>query len=326
MLKQAAQQSKKEKIQKLDQFKEQLKQELESAESFKSEHPDRGDLNALIELLLAIREETKAVSDLVEIGDDCPDDWSDLEEAKVDLERTLARVRYQNWIALGPSRSRRINQLFYYQKSQPDSEETTNLFQELTKVGHRILDEDLSPELHGKLEKLVRLFDQGPGKGFFRKLAERVADVEESMDISLLDAPVDGERKCAVCSSELAPGAERCPSCGAVFLTVEQAGIEKEEEAGRSQLLDSLNHSWKLFQLEEINLENFQRILSNLSERISAAVAALETPSAVLLDFSTRLEIFTKLQDRKSVEQHWPSLLKSARALVNERLSKLERE
>ena len=67
-------------------------------------------------------------------------------------------------------------------------------------------------------------------------------------------------------------------------------------------------------------------VLKNLSEQISGAVAALESPSAVLLDFSTRLEMFTRLEDRASIQEHWPSLLTSARALVNERLSKLERD
>ena len=326
MLDQVAEKSKKEKITKLNEFDKQLVGELKSAESFKSDNPDRGDLNALIELLHAIQEEREAVVDLVKIGEDCPEDWVDLEEARVSLQRTLARVRYQNWIALGPSRSRRINQLFFYQKNKPGSEETANLLKELKLVGTQILNEGLNPELHNKLDKLVELVEKRPGKGFLRKLAERVSAVEECMDISLLDAPLEGERKCAICSGELSPEADRCPNCGATFLTVKQASVDKEDEAGRSQLLDSLNHSWKLFQHEEINQDNFQRILKNLSEQISGAVAALESPSAVLLDFSTRLEMLTRLEDRASIQEHWPSLLTSARALVNERLSKLERD
>lgn len=326
MLDQYAEQSNKEKIKKLNQFRDQLDSELKSAETLKSEHPDRGDLNALIELIQAIQEEAKAVADLVKIGDDCPDDWADLEEANGSLQRTLARVRYQNWITLGPSRSRRINQLFFYQKNQPDSKEATGVIDELKAVGRQILREGLNPQLHKKLDKLVELLEKGSPKGFLRKLAERVAAIEESMDISLLDSPIDGEKKCAVCGSELDPGAESCPSCGATFLTVKQASVEKEEEAGRSQLLDSLNHSWKLFQHKEINQDNLQRILKNLSEQISRAVAALDSPTAALLDFSTRLEMFTKIRDRATLEARWPSLMTSARALVTERLQKLERE
>ena len=193
-------------------------------------------------------------------------------------------------------------------------------------IGQQTLKADLNSELHKKLDKLVKLLEKGPGKGFLRKLAERVSDLEESMDSSLLDAPLEGERKCAICSSELAPEADSCPSCGATFLTVKQATLEKEEEAGRSQLLDSLNHSWRLYQRKEINQENLLRIFKTLSEQISGAVANLDSPTAALLDFSTRLEMFTKLRDRSSLQQHWPSLLASARAVVNERLSKLERE
>lgn len=326
MLHQLSKESKKEKIKKLDQFTEQLEAELKSAETLKSEHPDRGDLNALIELVVAIQEEAQAVADLVKIDEDCPDDWADLEEARESLQRTLARVRYQNWIALGPSRSRRVNQLFFYQKNQPESDEVTTLVEELKVVGRQVLGDGLSPELKTRLESLVKLLDKSPGKGFLRKLSERVAEVEECMDTSLLDAPIDGERKCAICSSELAPEAERCSSCGATFLTVKQAGVDKEEEPARSQLLDSLNHSWKLFQHEEINQDNLLRILKNLSEQISKAVAGLDSPTAVLLDFSTRLEMFTKLRDRSSLEAHWPSVLASAKAVVNERLQKLQRD
>lgn len=326
MLDQIAKQSNKEKTKKLKQFIEQLDSELKSAETLKSEHPERGDLNALIELIHAIQEEAQAVADLVKIGEDCDDDWVDLEEARGSLNRTLARVRYQNWITLGPSRSKRINQLFFHQKHQPESAETTALVEEIKAVTGQTLGEGLSPELRGKLEKLLHLLEQGFGKGFLRKLSERVSDIEESMDISLLDAPIEGENKCAVCGSDLAPGADGCPSCGATFLTVKQASVEKEEEAGRSQLLDSLNHSWKLYQRQEINLDNLQRILKNLSEQISGALAALDSPTAALLDFSTRLEMFTKLRDRATTEARWPSLMTSARTLVNERLKKLERD
>jgi DNA-directed RNA polymerase subunit RPC12/RpoP len=327
MLDQIADQSKDEKIQKLDEFRTHLGQELKSAEEFKRDNPDREDMNALIELTLAIDEEAKAVADLVNIGEDCPEDWVDLEDARGSLTRTLARIRHKNWIALGPSSSRRINQLFFYQKKQPDSEEAANLFDELKEVSRRMLGEDLSPDLHAGLEKLSSLLDKSPGKGFFRKLAGRVAELEESMDLSLFDGPLDGEGKCAVCSSELETGVERCPSCGATVLSLEQARVvDKQEDAGRSQLLDSLNHSWKLFQREEINQENFLRILKTLSERISAAVESLDSPTAVLLDFNTRLELFTQLQDRNSLETHWPSVLASGRALVSERINKLERD
>ena len=110
-------------------------------------------------------------------------------------------------------------------------------------------------------------------------------------------------------------------------MSVKQANAaEREDEAGRSQLMDSLNHSWKLFQHGEINQENFLRILKGLSERISAAVEALDSPTAVLMDFSTRLEMYTQIQDRASLQNHWPSLLASGRALVTERLNKLERD
>ena len=109
MLKQLADQSKKKKLQKLDEFRVQLEEELKSAESFKSDHPDREDLNALIELILAIEEEAKAVADLVEIDEDCAEDWLDLEDARSSLKRTQDRIQHQNWIELGPSRSRRIN-------------------------------------------------------------------------------------------------------------------------------------------------------------------------------------------------------------------------
>ena len=324
MLDQVADKSKKQKIKKLDQFAEQLETELKSAEMLKSEHPERGDLNALIELVLAIQEEAKAVGDLVKIAEDCEEDWADLEEANGSLQRTLARVRYQNWITLGPSRSKRINQLFFFHKNQPDSSGTENLVQELVSIGRQTLDADLNSELRRKLEKLVELLEKGPGKGFLRKLSERVSDLEESMDASLLDAPLDS--KCVICSSELDPDADSCPSCGVTFLTVKQATLEKEEEAGRSQLLDSLNHSWRLYQRKEINQENLLRIFKTLSEQISGAVANLDSPTAALLDFSARLEMFTKLRDRSSLQQHWPSLLASARAVVTERLSKLERE
>ncbi|MCA9778303.1 MAG: hypothetical protein KC800_16365 [Candidatus Eremiobacteraeota bacterium] len=327
MLEQVADQSKAKKIKKLNEFREQLDQELKTAESFKSDNPDREDMNALIELTLAIQEEAKAVADLVEIEEDCPEDWSDLEEARGSLQRTLARIQHQNWIALGPSRSRRVNQLFFFQKTKPESEETTALFSDLQQIGQRMLDEDLNPDLHSRLEKLVRLFDGNPGKGFLRKLAQQVASLEESMDLSLLDGPLQGEGVCAVCHSELEPGSDHCDSCGATFLSVKQAKVaDREEEAGRSQLMDSLNHSWKLFQHGEINQENFLRILKALSERISAAVEALDSPTAVLMDFSTRLEMFTQLKDRNALETHWPSLLASGRALIAERLNKLERD
>ena len=68
------------------------------------------------------------------------------------------------------------------------------------------------------------------------------------------------------------------------------------------------------------------RILKNLSERISAAVESLDSPTGVLLDFSTRLELYTQLQDKTALKTHWPSLLASGRALVAERLNKLERD
>ena len=327
MLEQLADQNKEKKIKKLDEFRAQLEKELESAESFKKNNPDREDMNALIELTLAIDEEAKAVADLVAIGDDCAEDWSDLEDARGSLTRTLARIRHQNWIALGPSRSRRINQLFFYQKKEPDSTETAALFHELKEVGQRMLGEKLNPDLHARLEKLLRLLSKDPGRGFFRKLAEQVAGLEESMDISLLDGPLDGEGKCAVCSAELDPEVDRCSSCGAALLSIEQAKVvDSEHDAGRSQLLDSLNHSWRLFKNEEINQENFLRILKNLSERISAAVESLDSPTGVLLDFSTRLELYTQLQDKTALKTHWPSLLASGRALVAERLNKLERD
>jgi hypothetical protein len=327
MLKQLADQSKKKKLQKLDEFQAQLEEELNSAESFKSDHPDREDMNALIELILAIEEEAKAVAALVSIGDDCAEDWLDLEDAKGSLERTQARIRHQNWIELGPSRSQRINQLFFYYKNEPDSQETSDLIEELKEIVARVLSEDLKPDLQAKLEKLSQLLNKSPGKGFLRKLAERVAKLEESMDASLFDAPLDGEGKCAVCSGELKPGAERCSKCGATLLSVEQAKVvDKDEDAARSQLLDSLNHSWKLFQHEEINQENFLRILKNLSDRISTAVRSLDSPTAKLLDFSTRLELFLQLKDRASLQAHWPTLLASGRALVAERLQDLERD
>ena len=155
MLSQVAEKSKTQKNRKLDEFKEYLEQELESAESFKQNNPDREDLNALIELILAIQEEAKAVADLVNIDEDCTEDWEDLDEAEASLKRTLARIQYQNWIALGPSRSKRINQVFFYQKKAPDSDETAALFRDLSQIGHRLLGEDLNPDLHGKLEKLV---------------------------------------------------------------------------------------------------------------------------------------------------------------------------
>jgi len=327
MLSQVAEKSKTQKNRKLDEFKEYLEQELESAESFKQNNPDREDLNALIELILAIQEEAKAVADLVNIDEDCTEDWEDLDEAEASLKRTLARIQYQNWIALGPSRSKRINQVFFYQKKAPDSDETAALFRDLSQIGHRLLGEDLNPDLHGKLEKLVQLLDKGPGKGFFRKLAEQVNTLEESMDISLLDGPLQGEDKCTVCGSDLDPGDERCDSCGATFVSVKQVNAaEKEDEPGRSQLMDSLNHTWKLFQHGEVNQENFLRILKGLSERISAAVESLDSPTAVLMDFSTRLEMYTQLKDRAALQTHWPSLLASGRALVAERLNKLERD
>jgi len=327
MLETLADKSKAEKNRKLDEFKAHLEEELQSAESFKRNNPDREDMNALIELATAIEQEASAVGDLVEIGEDCPEDWVDLEEARNSLERTLARIQYQNWIALGPSSSSRINQLFFYQKKEPDSEQTAELFNDLKQIIQRILGADLKEELQEKLGRLLSILEKGPGKGFFRKLAERIGELEELMDVSLLDGPLEGEGKCVVCSADLEPGSERCPSCGATFLSVEKAKlVDSEEEAGRSQLLDSLNHSWKLFQNGEINQENFLRMLSNLSEPISAAVEKLESPSARLLDFSTRLELFTQLKDRAALEAHWPSLLASGRALVAERLDMLERD
>jgi len=143
----------------------------------------------------------------------------------------------------------------------------------------------------------------------------------------LFDGSLGEEEVCSICSAELPTGAERCASCGATVLSLEQTReVDAQQEAGRSQLLDSLNHSWKLFQCEEIDQDNFLRILSNLSERISKVVDSLESPTAVLLDFSTRLELYTQLPDRASLQTHWPSLLASGRALVNERLNKLERD
>ena len=94
MLSQVAEKSKTQKNRKLDEFKEYLEQELESAESFKQNNPDREDLNALIELILAIQEEAKAVADLVNIDEDCSEDWEDLDEAEASLKRTLARIQY----------------------------------------------------------------------------------------------------------------------------------------------------------------------------------------------------------------------------------------
>lgn len=326
MLDQLADQSKEKKIRRLAGFQEQLEQELNSAEAFKRDHPDREDLNALIELILAIREEATAVADLVKIDEDLEDDWTDLEEARGSLQRTLARIQHQNWIALGPSRSKRLNQLFFYQKKKPGGEEVAELIGELNLLAQSMLEQKLAPGLGSKLKSLLGLLDKSSGKGFLRKLSEQVAVLEESMDVSLLDGTVTAEGKCAVCSGELEPEAEECPNCGATFLSLKQARAPEPEEAGRSQLLDSLNHSWKLFEHNEINQENFLRILRNLSERISAAVEALDSPTAVLLDFSTRLEIYTKLQDRASLQNHWPSLLASGRALVAERLHKLERD
>ena len=327
MLEQLADRSQDEKTGKLEEFRTQIKEELKSAEDFKRDHPDREDMNALVELALAIEEEVNAVVDLVKIGEDCQEDWNDLEEARCSLTRTLARITHQNWITLGPSHSKRINQLFFYQKKKPESKETESLLSELKEVTKLMLVEDLTPELQMGLEGLLRILDKGPGKGFLRKLSGQLAQFEESMDVSLFDAPLEGDMKCAVCGGELESGAERCPSCGATVYNLKQPRVaQKEQDAGRSQLLDSLNHSWKLYQHEEINQDNFLRILKNLSGPISSAVEKLESPSAALMDFATRLEMFTKLPDRKSLESHWPSLLASGRTLVAERLNKLERD
>jgi hypothetical protein len=327
MLEQLTDQSKEEKIQKLEEFVDDLRQELKSAEEFKRDNPDREDMNALIELTLAIEEEAKAVNDLVKIGEDCPEDWADLEEARGSLTRTLARIRHKNWIALGPSSSRRINQLFFYVKKEPQSKEAAILLEELKEVSGQMLGEGLNPGLHSRLEKLSSLLHTSPGKKFYSKLLGQVRGLEESMDLSLFDGPVGGEKKCAVCSGELATGVSRCPNCGAAVLSLEQTRVvEGKQDAARSQLLDSLNHSWKLFEYEEIDQENFLRILKNLSERISKVVESLDSPTAVLLDFNTRLELYTQLPDRASLQTHWPSLLASGRALVNERLNKLERD
>lgn len=325
MLDQLADQSKEEKIQKLDEFIADVKEQLKFAEEFKRDNPDRDDMNALVELALAIEEEAKAVVDLVKIGEDCSEDWDDLEEARGSLTRTLARIRHQNWIALGPSRSRRINQFAFYLKKEPGSDEAAVLRDKLREVIARMLSENLGPELKAKLKRFAALLDGGPKKGFFSEYLGLVEGLEESMDLSLFDGSSGGDDTCPVCSGELTADAERCSSCGAAVLRLKHS-VDELQEAGRSQLLDSLNHSWKLYQREEIDQDNLLRLFKNLSDPISQAVESLDSPSATLLDFSTRLELFTQLPNRAALQTHWPSLLASCRALVNERLSKLERD
>jgi hypothetical protein len=326
MLEQLSGKSNDQKLQEMVDFLAHLAENLESAKDFKRQNPDRNDVNALIELNLAIQEEAKAVCDLVKIGEDCPEDWHDLEEARGSLTQTLARIGHHNWISLGPSNSRRFNQLLFHFKVNLDSKEGTILLSELREVSQRLVEEGLKPALKLRVESLAAILESGPGDEFLTDLHEQVQELENFMDLSLFDQSLDNREKCVVCYKELSLGASRCPNCGASVLTLEQTKmVESQQESARSQLLDSLWDSWNRFQCEEIEQENLQQIFHVISDRIQEAVENIDVPSEPLLDFSRKLAAFSQLPDRKALETKWPALIASGRALVNERLNQLKR-
>lgn len=191
MLEQYSEQSKEQKLQKLSEFLDHLGEHLKSAEEFKGANPDREDLNALIELNLAIQEEARAVSDLVEIEDDCAEDWEDLEQARGSLSRTLARIGHSNWIALGPSNSRRFNQLFFHLRNDAESDEGAVIVSELIEVSKRLSAEELTPALRNLLERLVKHLEGDTGGSFLELLSDQLDQLEGFLDLSLFDQSLD---------------------------------------------------------------------------------------------------------------------------------------
>ena len=329
MLEQLSDQSKDQKLEKLSEFLTDLDEHLKTAKDFKTEHPERDDLNALIELNLAIQEEARAVSNLVEIEDDCPEDWEDLEEARGSHFRTLARITHRNWIDQGPSNSRRFNQLFFHFGGGGVPTQGATIISELLDVSKGLLAQELSSGLRTRIQDLIELLGGGTEKGFLLELNEQLQHLEDFLEIALFDQSSLNEDTliCAVCTAEVSKELKECPSCGAAVLQLnETKKVETQQKRGSSQLLDSLWDAWNQFQAEESDQDTLLETLRVISKPILEVVVKLDSPSPRLLDFSQRLENFTKLSDRDALERDWPALIASGRALIDERISLLKRD
>lgn len=192
MLAQMGSQNKEEKLHRLSEFLTHLEVHLMSARDYKREYPENEDVNALIDLFKAVQEETKAVADLVDGDEDCEDDWKDLDEARESLSRALARVGHRNWIALGPTESRRFNQVFYLLQNTDDTEDLGRLSKEIGEIAYLILSGEAIAERRRTLEILVSLLSDSPETAESRtelllRLQKLTEKLEESLDLSLFD-------------------------------------------------------------------------------------------------------------------------------------------
>lgn len=108
-------QSQEKKVETLEGILQTLEQHLQVSRAFFARKADAAEgSEALLELYQQAYDEALALKERAQAGDDDEERWYQFLETYGTLGRALERTGERNWLALGPTTSRRLNQFLYF--------------------------------------------------------------------------------------------------------------------------------------------------------------------------------------------------------------------
>lgn len=189
--------SKEEKVEALEGILLNLEQHLEVSRGFFTQNPAAATgSEALLELYQQAYDEALALKERAQAGDDDEERWFEFQETYSTLGRALERTGERNWLTVGPTTSRRLNQFIYFchgQRAVKSSGERKRLGKELELLIARFLqqleDGPLTESLKA-VEACIGSILDNPTPNFgpqVKKLLATIEELSQLMNLADLD-------------------------------------------------------------------------------------------------------------------------------------------
>lgn len=196
-------QSKEKKVAGLEAILQSLEGHLKSSRAYFARHPQATDTASLLEHYQQAYDEALALKERAQAGDDDEERWFEFQETYESLSRSLARIGTRNWLDIGPTSSRRVNQLLFFcdrQRAIKAKRERNNLCTELQFLIVKFLKEVEDGPLQDGLKTvkacLGKILDnESPNFApLASKLLQTIESLGELMDLAVLDQQVGPEK------------------------------------------------------------------------------------------------------------------------------------